>query len=133
MGLSRGIGRGHLARAMVEAMAFQVGDVTAAMARSGTRPTSLRVDGGASQMDLLLQLTADQSRNPVVRPASIETTAIGAATLAGLAEGLWTSVRELAGLWEADARFEPVSTGAEAEAAQAGWLRAVERSRRWHR
>ncbi|MHB8431374.1 MAG: FGGY family carbohydrate kinase [Acidimicrobiales bacterium] len=133
VGLSRGIGRGHLARAMVEAMAFQVGDVTAAMARSGTRPTSLKVDGGASQMDLLLQLTADQARHPVVRPASIETTAIGAATLAGLAEGLWTSVRELAGLWEADARFEPVSTGAEAEAAQARWLRAVERSRRWHR
>ena len=97
-----GTGRAHLARAMVEAMAFQVRDVVEAMAASPTAPSVLRVDGGASAMDLLLQLVADQSRLPVVRPRSVETTAIGAATLAGLAEGVWGSLDELAALWTED-------------------------------
>ncbi len=131
LGLSRGSGRAHLARAMVEAMAFQVRDVIEAMAASPTAPSVLRVDGGASAMDLLLELVADQSRLPVLRPRSVETTAIGAATLAGLAEGLWGSIDELAGLWTEDRSFH--STGAVEDTAPAreAWLRAVERSRHW--
>ena len=92
---------------MVEAMAFQVRDVIDAMAATAHPLSALRVDGGASVMDLLLQMLADQIRVPVARPASLETTALGAATLAGLAEGVWASLDELAALWEADRVFEP--------------------------
>lgn len=131
VGLSRGTGRAQLARAMVEAMSFQVRDVVDAMATTPTAPSLLRVDGGASVMDLLLQLLADQTRLPVVRPRSTETTAIGAATLAGLAEGLWGSLDDLAALWSEDAAFAPRASPAEAEAAHAAWGRALERSRHW--
>ena len=91
----------------------------------------LRVDGGASVMDLLLQLVADQARLEVVRPRSVETTAIGAATLAGLAEGVWGSLDELAGLWTADASFAPVVPADDADLAHRAWLRAVGRARQW--
>jgi glycerol kinase len=131
LGLSRGLGRGHLARAMVEAMSFQVRDVLDAMAGGSTAPTLLRVDGGASAMDLLLQLLADQSRLPVVRPRSVETTAIGAATLAGLAEGVWGSLDDLAALWTEDHAFAPIAPVSEVESSRRGWERAVDRSRRW--
>jgi len=131
LGLSRGVGRAHLARAMVEAMAFQVQDVVEAMAASPTAPSVLRVDGGASAMDLLLELVADQTRLPVLRPRSAETTAIGAATLAGLAEGLWGSIDELAGLWTDDRSFHPTGAAEVAEAAHQAWVRALERSRHW--
>jgi glycerol kinase len=133
IGLSRGLGRAHLARAMVEAMSFQVRDVIDTMGNTATAtaPSVLRVDGGASAMGLLLQLLADQSRLPVVRPRSVETTAIGAATLAGLAEGVWGSLDELAALWTAEAEFAPVAAAPEAELAHRSWLRAVERSRHW--
>jgi glycerol kinase len=131
VGLSRGLGRGHLARAMVEAMSFQVRDVLDAMRGTRTEPSELRVDGGASAMDLLLQLLADQSRLAVIRPVSVETTAIGAATLAGLAEGIWGSLDEIAALWTEDAGFAPVAPPEEAEVAHQAWLRAVDRSRHW--
>jgi glycerol kinase len=131
LGLSRGVGRGHLARAMIEAMAFQVRDVTDAMGATATAPTVLRVDGGASVMDLLLQLVADQSRLQVVRPRSVETTALGAATLAGLAEGIWGSLDELAGCWTGEASFAPVAPSEHTAPAHEAWQRAVERSRRW--
>jgi glycerol kinase len=131
LGLSRGLGRAHLARAMVEAMSFQVRDVVEAMAASPTAPTVLRVDGGASAMDLLLELVADQTRRPVLRPQSVETTAIGAATLAGLAEGVWGSMDELAGLWTEDRSYHPTGTIEDTDLARRAWLRAVERSRRW--
>lgn len=131
VGLSRGVGRAHLARAMVEAMSFQVRDVTDAMGATATAPSLLRVDGGASVMDLLLELVADQSRLEVVRPRSVETTAIGAATLAGLAEGIWGSLDELAGLWTAQASFGPMASAEDADVAHRAWLRAVDRSRRW--
>jgi glycerol kinase len=131
LGLSRGSGRAHLARAMVEAMAFQVGDVVEAMAASPTAPSVLRVDGGASAMDLLLELVAEQSRLPVLRPRSVETTAIGAATLAGLAEGMWGSIDELAGLWTEDRSFHPMGAAEDTVPAREAWLRAVERSRHW--
>jgi glycerol kinase len=131
VGLSRGVGRAHLARAMVEAMSFQVRDVTDTMGATATAPSLLRVDGGASVMDLLLQLVADQARLDVVRPRSVETTAIGAATLAGLAEGVWGSLDELAGLWTADASFAPVVPADDADLAHRAWLRAVGRARQW--
>ncbi len=131
VGLSRGLGRGHLARALVEAMSFQVRDVIDAMGLTRTAPSLLRVDGGASAMDLLLQLLADQSRLPVVRPRSVETTAIGAATMAGLAEGVWGSLDELAALWTPDADFGPVASPPEVDLAHRAWARAVDRSRHW--
>ena len=96
-GITRGTGRAHLARAVVEAMAYQTRDVVEAMsAASGTQVTALRADGGASVMDLLLQLQADQLQVPVARPTVQETTALGAAYLAGLAEGVWGSLDDLA-------------------------------------
>ncbi len=131
LGLSRGLGRAHLARAMVEAMSFQVRDVVEAMAASATAPSVLRVDGGASAMNLLLELVADQCRLPVLRPGSVETTAIGAATLAGLAEGLWGSMDELADLWVEDRAFGPTAGPEVTESARRAWLRAIERSRHW--
>jgi glycerol kinase len=131
VGLSRGTGRAHLARAMVEAMGFQVRDVVDAIAATGTAPSLLRVDGGASAMDLLLQLVADQTRLPVVRPRSVETTAVGAATLAGLAEGVWGSLEDLEARWTEDAAFTPMATPAEAETGHQAWGRAVDRSRGW--
>ena len=123
VGLSRGLGRAHLARAMVEAMGFQVRDVVEAMAATATAPTVLRVDGGASAMALLLQLVADQTGLPVVRPRSVETTALGAATLAGLAEGLWGSLDDLADLWTEDVGFGPDAPAAEVEAGPPGVAR----------
>jgi glycerol kinase len=93
----------------------------------------LRVDGGASAMALLLELLADQAQLEVVRPRSTETTAIGAATLAGLAEGLWGSLDDLAGLWTEDRAFSPTVAAADTEAARQAWERAVQRSRNWVR
>ncbi len=131
VGLSRGVGRAHLARAMVEAMAFQVRDVLDAMAVSDTAPTVVRVDGGASVMDLLLQQLADQTRLRVLRPRSVESTALGAAMLAGLAEGVWSSLDELGTIWREAAAFGPELDLALAEAAHRSWLGAVERAKGW--
>jgi glycerol kinase len=134
VGLTRGTGAAHIARALVEAMAFQVRDVVDAMRGPVGEPgavSELRVDGGASVMDLLLQVQADQIRSPVARPASTETTALGAAMLAGLGEGMWGSTEELASLWTSDARCEPKATPIAADAAYSGWKRAVDRSLRW--
>ena len=131
-GLTRGVGRAHLARACVEAMAFQVRDMTDAMAAASAHPLSaLRADGGAAAMDLLLELQAEQSRMPVARPASLESTALGAATVAGLAEGVWSSLAELAGLWRAETVFEPQLPVELTDALHDVWLRAVEKSKGW--
>jgi glycerol kinase len=131
-GLTRGVGRAHLARACVEGMAFQVRDMTDAMAAASAHPLSaLRADGGAAAMDLLLALQAEQSRMPVARPASLESTALGAATLAGLAEGMWSSLTELAGLWHAETVFEPELPVELTDALHDGWRRAVEKSMGW--
>jgi len=133
-GITRGTGRAQLARACVEAMAFQVRDMTDAMGAASAYPLSaLRADGGAAAMDLLLRLQAEQSRMPVSRPRSTESTALGAATLAGLAEGMWGSPDEIAGLWGAEATFEPELPVELTDAVYAGWQRAVERSRDWAR
>jgi len=130
-GLSRGTGRAHLARAMIEAMGFQVRDVLEAMGATGTAPSVVRVDGGAAVMGLLLQHLADQARLDVVRPRSVETTALGAATMAGLAEGVWSSLEDLTALWTEEASFAPVADEAAVAAAHQAWVRSVERSRGW--
>lgn len=131
-GLTPGVGRAHVARACVEAMAFQVRDAVEAMAAgSGQSPSELRVDGGASVMDLLLQLQADQLRVRVTRPELSETTALGAAQLAGLAEGVWGSLDELAEQWRMDAAFAPLAQPAAADSAHQAWLRALRRARGW--
>jgi glycerol kinase len=131
LGLTRGAGRAQLARAVVESIAYTVRSMLDTMAEAATGPSVLRVDGGAAAMDLLLQLQADQLRIPVARPESIESTALGAAMLAGLAEGVWGSLDELASLWRLDREFTPEADPTMADAAYAIWLRAVERSRRW--
>jgi glycerol kinase len=132
VGLTRGTGRAEIARAVVEAMAFQTRDVVDAMcAATGVPLAELRVDGGASVMDLLLELQADQLGVAVTRAARTETTALGAATLAGLAEGVWGSVTELETVWRADRTYEPDPDRTVADRAHRRWLRAVERSRGW--
>ena len=132
VGLTRGSGRAQLARAAVEAMAYQTRDVVEAMTAAVGRPlTELRVDGGASVLDLLLQIQADQLRVPVARAAVAETTAIGAAFLAGLAEGVWSSPEEVAALWRQEATFTPRAPQSVVDSRHATWRRAVERSRRW--
>ncbi len=136
-GLTRGTTRAHLIRATLEAIAFEVRDVADVMAaeagaaRAGTGAgTALRVDGGASANDLLMQIQADQLQAPVERPAIAETTAIGAAFLAGLATGVWSSQAELAATWRLDRRFEP---GRREESAYARWRSAVEHTKGWAR
>ena len=131
LGITRGIGRAQLARAVVEAMAYSVRDMVDAMAAAGTGCRELRADGGAAAMGLLLQLQADQLGVPVVRPVNTESTALGAALLAGLAEGVWSSPAETAALWQAERRCEPAADRSDAEAAYAGWLRALDRARGW--
>ncbi len=131
-GLTRGAGRAQLVRATVEAMAFQVRAMTDAMAAASAHPLSaLRADGGAAAMDFLLALQAEQSRMPVARPRSTESTALGAATLAGLSVGMWSSLGELSALWQPAARFEPELPVELADAGYAAWNRTVERSRGW--
>jgi glycerol kinase len=132
VGLTRGLGRAHLARAVLESMAYQTRDVIDAMKDVAGRDVSrLRADGGASANDLLMQLQADQLQVPVVRSAVQETTALGAAYLAGLAKGVWSSTDELAAHWQAAAEFSPSVPASVADSRHAGWLRAVERSRGW--
>ncbi len=131
-GMTRGTGRGHLARAAVEAMAYQSADVAELMCReSGQELTELRVDGGASANDLLCQFQADVLGVPVVRPRMQETTVLGAAYLAGLGAGVWSSVDELRDAWELDRLFEPDLDEADRRRIRAGWDEAVARSRGW--
>ncbi len=128
VGLTRGSGRAHLARAVIDAMVFQTRDVIDAMvAATHQQSTELRVDGGAAVMDLLCQAQADQIATPVVRAADVETTALGAAFLAGLAEGFWMGPGEIADLLGNGTRFEP--SGPPDDDAFARWHRAVQRSR----
>ncbi len=132
VGITRGTGRAEIARAVVESMAYQTRDVVDAMtAASETRLVELRVDGGAAVMDLLCQFQADQLGVTVQRPIDHETTALGAAYLAGLAEGVWSSVDEVGTHWALEAQFTPADDRTTADALHAQWLRAVERSRHW--
>ncbi len=132
IGMTRGTTKAHVARAALESIAMQTADVLSAMQKDAHQPlTELRVDGGAARNDLLMQMQADLIGVPVVRPAVTETTALGAAFLAGLAVGLWTSQNEIAALWRVERRFEPRMVASEREARLATWRRAVERSRAW--
>ncbi|HZQ78050.1 MAG TPA: glycerol kinase GlpK [Acidimicrobiia bacterium] len=130
LGLTKTVGRAHLARAAVEAMAHQTRDVVEAMqAVGGTAISELRADGGAAVMDFLCQFQADLLGVPVRRPRVAETTALGATYLAGLAEGVWSSPEELGGYWLLEAEFTPKMGARDAERRQEAWRRAVERVR----
>lgn len=132
IGLTRGVNRNHLVRAALEAMAYQTRSVLDGMAAdSGVRPPVLRVDGGATRNDFLCQFQADILNVPVERPATHETTALGAAYLAGLAVGFWKDQIGLAGQHRIERRFEPAMSGDRREELYRGWQRAVERSRGW--
>ncbi|HEY8216131.1 MAG TPA: glycerol kinase GlpK [Acidimicrobiia bacterium] len=134
LGLTRGTGRAHLARAVVEAMVWQTRDVVDAMtAASGIPVAELRVDGGAAVMDLLCQLQADALGVTVRRPEVRETTALGAAYLAGIARGVWATPDDAASAWREDAAFEPSGDAADVERRYADWRRGVERARGWAR
>ena len=131
-GLTRGSHSGHIARAALESIAYQVADVLEAMKLdSGIRISSLRVDGGAAVNNTLMQFQADLLGVPVIRPAVFETTALGAACLAGLATGVWKSSDDLASQWKIDRIFEPQLKKSQVDALKAGWNKALERSRGW--
>ncbi len=132
VGLTRGTGKAHIVRAALESIAYQSADLVTAMVQdSGVIPQQLRVDGGASANNFLMQFQADMLNVPVVRPAVIETTALGAALLAGFAVGVWKDVAALEAVWRADLRFSPAVDQARREQALHGWHRAVERSQKW--
>jgi glycerol kinase len=132
VGLTRGTGLAEIARATLESIAFQVADVLDAMAGDAAgRIEVLRVDGGAAANDLLLQLQADLAGVPVERPVVAETTALGAAYLAGLAIGYWKSLDDIASNWALDRHFEPSMSADRRASMLHGWHRAVERSRHW--
>ncbi len=132
IGITRGTTKAHIARATLEAIAYQTRDVTDAMtADSGLALTTLRADGGAARNDLLMQIQADVLGVPVVRPKIVETTALGAAFLAGLGCGFWLTQADLTEQWQIDHVFEPQISATERDALQTTWHRAVERSLGW--
>jgi glycerol kinase len=135
VGRTRGTTKAHIARAALEAIAWQVADVFMAMSKdSGLALTELRVDGGASQNNLLMQMQADALGVPVVRASVTETTALGAAYLAGLATGFWSGADEITAQWSIDRKFVPQTTARAIQARQSGharWREAVSRSRSW--
>jgi glycerol kinase len=132
VGLTRGSNRAHLARAALESIAFQTADLIDAMQGDcGQSLAELRVDGGAARNDLLLQFQADLLGVPVLRPANTETTAFGAAALAGLGAGLWENESEIASLWKLERRFEPVMSRDAASARRDRWNEALAHSRGW--
>ncbi|HYC07372.1 MAG TPA: glycerol kinase GlpK [Candidatus Binatia bacterium] len=133
IGITRGTGLPEIARATLDSLAYQVHDLVSAMAGDAGELDVLRVDGGASINDSLLQFQADLLGVPVERPIVVETTAWGAAALAGLAVGFWSSPAELADLRRVDRRFDPAMDAGRRDDLLAGWRRAVERSRDWAR
>ena len=134
VGMTRGTGRAHIARAALEAIALQTADVFHAMAAdSGLALSELRVDGGASRNNLLMQIQANVLGVPVVRSRVTETTALGAASLAGLATGFWSGAEEISALWQEECRFEPEWGAAQRQQFSARWREAVSRSRSWAR
>ncbi len=131
-GLTRGSTAGHIARAALESIAYQVADVLDAMrSDAGVPVPELRVDGGACQNDLLMQFQADILQTPVIRPAVTETTALGAAYLAGLAVGFWRDQDEIATQWRVDKRFEPLMPASEAQRLRSRWGHALARAKSW--
>lgn len=132
VGLTRGTGRAHIVRAALESIAYQSADLVFAMASDcGQKPVELRVDGGASANQFLMQFQSDVLGCKVVRPAVIETTALGAALLAGLAVGVWKDMNEIRSIWSMDLSLEPQMSEQEREKVLAGWHKAVQRSMNW--
>lgn len=132
VGITRGTSAAHIARAALDSIAYQVADLLSAMQSDGGPPLSeLRVDGGAAANNALLQFQADLLQVPVIRPKVTETTALGAAYLAGLATGFWKSRDELAAQWQVDRRFEPKITASVADSLRSRWQEAVSRSKSW--
>lgn len=132
LGITRGTGRAHIARAVLESIAFQVTDLMLAMRQdAGCDITCLRVDGGASRSDLMMQMQADLLRIPVDRPDMVETTAFGAAALAGLSCGVWSSMEELTALRKSQRIFLPQRVQADCEEQYHIWKRAVSRAADW--
>jgi glycerol kinase len=131
-GLTRGTSKAHIARAALEGIAYQVADVLEVMQQdtSGGSP-QLRVDGGASANNLLMQFQSDILQLQVIRPKIVETTALGAAYLAGLATGFWTSREEVQSSWQIDRTFEPTMSADEAAHRRARWAQALQRAREW--
>jgi glycerol kinase len=130
-GVTRGTTSSHIARAALDSIAYQSLDVLRAMeADSGNRIAQLRVDGGASANDLLMQFQSDVLGVDVVRPRVTETTALGAAYLAGLAVGYWKNIDELKAQWQLDRSFSPMPS-ADVESYLAGWTRAVNAAKAW--
>ncbi len=133
VGLSRGVGKAHIARAALEAIAFRSMEVIETMVKdSGIEVNELRVDGGAAVNNLLMQIQSDLIRKTVVRPKVTETTALGAAYLAGLAVKFWGSIDELKSQWQVDRKFEPQKPDDEIAKMINGWNKAVVRSKNWH-
>ena len=134
VGLTRGSTAGHIARAALESIALQSADLLSAMQQdSSAKLAEMRVDGGATSNNLLMQIQADLLGIPVVRPKVTETTALGAAYLAGLAVGYWKDIDAIAGQWAVDRRFEPTMSRDQAESIRARWSQAVERAKDWER
>ncbi len=132
VGMTRGTTKAHIARAAVEAIAYQSAELLAAMQKDAACPVmEVRADGGAARNDLLMQFQADLLGVPVVRPLVTETTALGAAYLAGLAEGFWASREEIGALWKAERRFEPDMPAERRDQLRARWARAVEHAKGW--
>lgn len=132
IGITRGTKAGHIARAALESIAYQVADLSAAMqADSGTPMAEMRVDGGACANDMLMQFQADLLGIPVVRPAVIETTSLGAAYLAGLHTGFWKGTEEIESQWKVDKRFEPKKNNSDVKRLHDRWHLALERSKKW--
>ncbi|MEL6705830.1 MAG: FGGY-family carbohydrate kinase, partial [Bacteroidota bacterium] len=132
VGMTRGTTKGHIARAALEGIAYQVADVLDAMQKdAGLAIQELRVDGGAAANNLLMQFQSDILQAPIVRPAVTETTALGAAYLAGLAVGLWDDPSEIDQQWQADRRFAPEREADAVGHLRGGWTRALDRARGW--
>jgi glycerol kinase len=132
LGMTRGTNRAHVCRAVLESIALQSMDLIDAMAKdSGVALAELRVDGGATRSDSLMQIQADLLQNAVVRPKETETTALGVAYLAGLGVGFWSDRAEIASNWEVDTVFNPQKSAADMASLKRNWSRAVQRSRDW--
>ena len=132
VGLTRGVNRAHISRAVLESITYQMTDLLEAMsADSGIEISDLRVDGGASVSNIMMQIQADFARTKINRPKTVETTALGAAYLAGLAVGVWENLEDIENNREVDKIFEPVMSLEERNRLYAGWKRAVERSMNW--
>ena len=131
-GITRGTTRAHFARAALEGIAYQVADVLDAMKKdAGIELAEMRADGGASANDLLMQFQSDMLGVPVLRPKTLETTALGAAYLAGLAVGYWSSQEEISAQWQLDKSYSPSMDAASVDSLKAGWQKALDRSKKW--